>query len=119
MSVLDRTLRPRQIWMERRSILCHGQEWASVRSDIRKEIPDIVCESNETLDIIVVSGSAPLPDACHLVRVDRMAKAVDLFSVQVTFSPFEEELMLPQSFEHEAKVLFMLLYRIRVDKYIV
>jgi len=105
--------------MEWRSILCHGQEWASVCSDIGKEIFNIVHECNETLDIIVVSGSGALPDVCHLVSinmdsilVDCMIKTVDLFSIQVTFSPFEEELMLPQSFEHEAKMLFVLLYRI-------
>ena len=56
--------------MEWHSILCYGQEWASVCSDIGKEIPNIVHKFYETLDIIVVSGSAPLPDACHLVSVN-------------------------------------------------
>ena len=103
--------------MEWHSILGHGQEWTGVCSDIRKEIPDIIHESNEALDIIVVPGIAPLPDMSHLVSVDvdsflvdYMTKAVDFVSIQVAFDPFEEELMLPQSFKHEAKMLFVLFY---------
>ena len=103
--------------MEWRSILGHGQEWTGVRSNIRKEIPNIIHESNEALDIIVVPGSAPLPDTSHLVSVDMnsflvnyMTKAVDFVGIQVAFDPFEEELMLPQSFEHKAKMLFVLFY---------
>jgi len=103
--------------MEWHSILGHGQEWTSVCSDIGKEIPDIIHESNEALDIIVVPGSAPLSDISHLVSVDvdsflvdYMTKKVNFVSIQVAFDPFEEELMLPQSFEHEAKMLFVLFY---------
>jgi len=43
------------------------------------------------------------------ILVDCMTKTV---SVQVTFDPFEEELMLPQSFRNEMKVLFVLFYRV-------
>jgi len=96
--------------MEWRSVLCHGQEWTGVCSDIGKEIPDIIHESNEALDIIVVLGNAPLPDMGHLVSVDYMTKAVDFVVIQVAFDSFEEELMLPQSFKHEAKMLFVLFY---------
>ena len=103
--------------MEWRPVLCHGQEWTGVCSDIRKEIPDIIHESNEALDIIVVLGNVPLSDMGHLVSVDvdfflvdYMTKAVDFVGIQVAFDPFEEELMLPQSFKHEAKMLFVLFY---------
>jgi len=103
--------------MEWRSVLGHDQEWTGVRSDIGKEIPNIIHESNKALDIIVVPGSVPLPDTSHLVSVDvdsflvdYMTKAVDFVGIQVAFDPFEEELMLSQSFEHEAKMLFVLFY---------
>jgi len=105
--------------MEWCSVLGHGQEWTGVCSDIGKEIPNIIHKSNEALDIIVFPGSAPLPDTSHLVSVDMdsflvdyMTKAVNFVGIQVAFDPFEEELMLPQSFEHEAKMLFVLFYRV-------
>jgi len=93
---------------------------------IGEEIPNIIHKSNEALDIIAISWSAPLPDMGHLVSVDMnsilvdcMTKAVNLVSIQVAFDPFEEELVLPQFFKYETKMFFMLLYGIRVDKYIV
>ena len=112
--------------MEWRSVLGHGQEQTSICSDIGEEIPNIVHESNESLDIIIISESAPLPDSGYLVSIDinpfvvnYMTKAVDLVSVQFALGPFEEELMLPQSFKHEAKVLFVFFYGVWVDKYII
>ena len=55
--------------MEWHSILGHGQEWTGVCSDIGEEIPNIIHKSHEALDIIVILGSALLPDMGHLVSV--------------------------------------------------
>ena len=108
------------------SILCHSQKWPSVHCDIRQIIPNIIHESNELLNIIIITGSAPLPDTGYLVgidmdsiSVDYMTKTVDLVSIQITFGPFAEELLLSQSFKYKTKMLFLLFYGIQIDKYIV
>ena len=82
--------------MEWRPVLCHGQEWPGVSRDIGKEISQVINESNEALDVIVVAGFVPVSDAAKFVRicmntvlVDNVAQAIYPVSVEVTLRPLK------------------------------
>jgi hypothetical protein len=107
-------------------ILGHGQDRSSISSDIRKEISQVVNKSNEALDIIVVVGYMPVPDAAKLVHIsvnpifiDYMTQAIYLFGVKITFCPFKVETVGSQMFEDHMKVLLMLFSGVGKDKYVI
>jgi hypothetical protein len=112
--------------VEWRPILGHGQDRSSICGDIRKEISQVVNESNEALDIVVVAGYAPVPDAAKFVHIsvnpifiDYMTQAIYLFGVKITFCPFKVEIVGSQMFEDHTKVLLMFFGSVGEDKYVV
>jgi hypothetical protein len=105
-------------------ILGHGQDRSGICSDIRKEISQVVNESNEALDII--AGYVPVLDAAKFVRIsvnpifiNYMTQAIYLFGVKITFHPFKIETVGSQTFEDHMKVLLMFFGSVGEDKYVV
>ena len=58
-------------------ILGHGHEWAGVCRDVGEKHPDVIDESNEALDIIVVPGCSLLSNMSYLACIDMDSFLVD------------------------------------------
>ena len=57
----------------------------------------------------------PVPNLGYFVCIDMdsflvnyVTKAINLVCIQITLCPFEVQLMLPQSFEYESEMFFVL-----------
>ena len=92
---------------ERCPVLDHALQWRGVGGNVWQEVGYVVNESNELLDVVVVSGCSPIAYALELIGigmdssiVDYMAKAFKLLGVKVAFTPFQEQLTVLETLEY-------------------
>ena len=86
----------------------------------------ILNESKESLDVVIVVGLSPIPDLLHLIHtcVDTcigydVAKTVHPLRIEVDFVSTEVQLCFAQLVKHQLQVFFMLFDGRRVNGYIV
>ena len=86
----------------------------------------ILNESKESLDVVIITGLPPIPDLLHLIHacVDArirydVAETVHPLRIEVDFVPTEVQLCFMQLVKHQLQVFFMLFDGRRVNEYIV
>ena len=86
----------------------------------------ILNESKESLDVVIVTGLPPIPDLLHLIHacVDTcngydVAKTVHPLRIEVNFVSTEVQLCFAQLVKHQLQVFFMLFDGQRVNEYII
>ena len=76
-------------------VLGHGHQWSHIGCNVREKVFQIVHQSYELLDVVVVAGSAPLPDVAEFIHigvdiilVNDVAQAVHLICIEIAFGLF-------------------------------
>ena len=79
-------------------VLGHGHQWSHIGGNVREKVSQIVHQSYESLDVVVIAESVPLLDVAEFIRlgvdtifVNDVAQAVHLVCVEIAFGPFKEE----------------------------
>ena len=86
----------------------------------------ILNESKESLDVVIIMGLPPIPDLLHLIHacVDThirydVAETIHPLRIEVDFVSTEVQLCFAQLVKHQLQVFFMLFDGRRVNEYII